>query len=114
MPEILCINPFKHTLPNILNILIYKMWKKDKNFPVKIQVLCHCLIDIHKLREKFYLQELMPVNSIAQRVQRSRVMRVYSRVYAKRAKRTLHSWVLVQLVYALLAGHKRYTVFMTG
>ena len=29
-------------------------------------------------------------------------------VYGKRAKCKLRSWVLAQLVYALLAGHKRY------
>ncbi len=51
------------------------------------------------------------VNSCDQHVRHLRftkVTRVYTCVYAKHAKCTLRLWVLVQLVYALIAGHKRY------
>ncbi len=51
---------------------------------------------------------LMPVNLYDQRVYHPRFTYVYTCVYAKRAKHTMRSWVLAQLVYALPAGHKRY------
>ena len=40
------------TLPNILNILINSILKKDNNLPEK---LTFCAIFFHKLREKLYL-----------------------------------------------------------
>ena len=93
------------TLSNIRNILINSKWKKDNNWPVKITFLCHChFINWEKsctcrssCRSTRVISAFIVCTS-------RKVTRVYTRLNAKHAKRTLHSL----LVYALLAGHKQY------
>ncbi len=96
---------FIHTQFNILNIFSNSIWKKDNNLPAKIKFLCHChFINWEKSCTcRSSCRSTRVISAFI--IHASRKSRAFIHAYTRTRKSYM---VLAQLVYALLAGHKRY------